>query len=120
MSYQLCLFVVFIFEYHQRLYSQGWLAGNDQCLSTLFVQVGVMSPLNGVEQICRYPGDTVNAPKSCLKYLKLLNYAIYDKMTCMLQLHLLAVTIIWNRLFKIRSRNAFLAVFFITSLHPAP
>ncbi len=28
-------------------------------LSSLFVQAGVMPPVNGIEQICRCPGDTV-------------------------------------------------------------
>ncbi len=28
-------------------------------LSTLFVQAGVTPPVNGIEQICRCPGDTV-------------------------------------------------------------
>ncbi len=35
-----------------------------EVLSTLFVQVGgVMLPVNGIEQICRCPGDTVKCPQ---------------------------------------------------------
>ncbi len=62
-------------------------------LSTLFVNVGVTPPVNNTEQICRYPGQKSNAPNLCHKLPRLLNYAIYDKMTCMLHRHLLAVTI---------------------------
>ncbi len=65
-----------------------------EVLSTLFVQAGVTPPVNGIQQICRCPGEQSNAPNLCLKSQRLLNYAIYDKMTCMLHLHLLAVTII--------------------------
>ncbi len=65
-------------------------------LSTLFVQAGVSPPVNCIEPvngICSYPGEKSNAPNLCHKLQKLLNYAIYDKMTCMLHHHLLAVTI---------------------------
>ncbi len=65
-------------------------------LSTLFVQAGVMPPVNDIEQICRCPDEKSNAPNLCLKPPRLLNDAIYDKMTCMLHHHLLAVTIIWK------------------------
>ncbi len=70
-------------------------------LSTLFVQASVTLPANDIEQICRCPGEKLNAPNLCLKLPSLLNYVIYDKMTCMLHRHLLAVTIIWKRIFKI-------------------
>ncbi len=40
-------------------------------LSTLFVQAGATRPVNGIEQICRCPGDTV-------KCLQILNDAVYD------------------------------------------
>ncbi len=89
-------------------------------LSTLFVQAGVMPPVNGIEQICSCPGEKSNAPNLCLKPPRLLNDAIYDKMTCMLHRHLLAVTINWKWIFKIRIRNMFFAAFLITSQHPAP
>ncbi len=77
-------------------------------LSTLFLQAGVMPPVNDIAQICRYLGEQSNLPNLYLKSQRLLNYAIYDKMTCMLHLHVLAVTIIWKQIFKIQSRNAFL------------
>ncbi len=77
-----------------RVYSQGGLAGGMiMFLSTLFVQAGVSPPVNGIEQICRCPGEKSNDPNLCHKLPRLLNYAIYDKMTCMLHRHLLAVTI---------------------------
>ncbi len=53
------------------------------------------------KQICRCTGEKSNAPNLCLKPPRLLNGAIYDKMTCMLHRHLLAVTIIWKQIFKI-------------------
>ncbi len=62
-------------------------------LSTLFVHAGVTPPVNGIEQICRCPDDKSNAPNLCHKLQRLLNYAIYNKMTCMLHHHMLAVTI---------------------------
>ncbi len=62
-------------------------------LSTLFVQAGVSLPVNGIEQICRCPGEKSNVPNLCHKLQRLLNYAIYDKMTYMLHRHLLAVKI---------------------------
>ncbi len=62
-------------------------------LSTLFVQAWVSPPVNGIEQICSCPGEKLNAPNLCHKLQRLLNYAIYDKITCMLHRHLLAVTI---------------------------
>ncbi len=70
-------------------------------LSTLFVQAGVMPPVNGIEQICSCPGEKSNAPNLGLKPTRLLNDAIYDKMICMLHRHLLAVTINWKQIFKI-------------------
>ncbi len=79
-------------------------------LSALFVQAGV-SPVNGIEQICRCLGEKWNAPNLCLKPPRLLNDAIYDNMTCMLHRHLLAVTIIWKRIFKIRIQIFFCCVF---------
>ncbi len=36
-------------------------------LSTLFVQAGVMPTVNNIEQICRCPGEQLNAPNLCLK-----------------------------------------------------
>ncbi len=71
---------------------EGW-PGMIMVLSTLFVQAGVTPPVNDIEQICRCLGDKSNAPNLCHKLQRLLNYAIYDKMTCMLHRHLLAVTI---------------------------
>ncbi len=62
-------------------------------LSILFVQTGVLLPVNGIEQICRCPGEKSNAANLCHKFQRLINYAIYDKMTYMLHRHLLAVTI---------------------------
>ncbi len=62
-------------------------------LRTLFVHTGVTPPVNDIEQICRCLGEKLNAPSLCHKLPRLLNYAIYDKMTCMLHHHLLAVTI---------------------------
>ncbi len=62
-------------------------------LSTLFVQAEVLPPVNGIEQICRCLGEKLNAPNLCYNLQRLLNYAIYDKMTCMLHRYLLAVTI---------------------------
>ncbi len=55
--------VIYFFEYNLRLYSLGGLAGNDQGLSTLFVQAGVTPPVNSIKQICRCPGDTVKYPQ---------------------------------------------------------
>ncbi len=68
-------------------------------LSTLFVQARVTPPVNDIEQICRCPGEKSNAPNLCLKLARLLNYAIYDKMTRMLHSHPLAVTITWKQIF---------------------
>ncbi len=62
---------------------EGW-PGMIVVWSTLFVHTGVMPPVNDIEQICRCPGH---------KLPRLLNYAIYDKKTCMLHRHLLSVTI---------------------------
>ncbi len=62
-------------------------------LSSLFVQARVTPPINGIEKICRCSGEKSNAPNLCHKLQRLLNYAIYDKMTCILQHHLLAVKI---------------------------
>ncbi len=53
----------YIFEYNQRLYSQGWLAGNDRGFKHSFVQAGVTPPVNSIEHICRCPGDTVEVPQ---------------------------------------------------------
>ncbi len=58
-------------------------------LTTLFVQAGVMPPLNSIEKICRCRREKSNAPNLCLKPPRLLNDAIYNKMTCMLHHHLL-------------------------------
>ncbi len=80
-------------------------------LSTLFVQVGGMPPVNSIEQICRCPGDTVKCSKSCLKHERLLNYAVYDKMTCMLHQHLLANTIIRTTILKFKVEMRFLLRF---------
>ncbi len=57
------------------------------------VHAGVKPPVNDIEQICRCPGEKSNAPNLCHKLPRFLNYAIYDKMTCILHRHLLAVTI---------------------------
>ncbi len=62
-------------------------------LSTLFVQAGATPQVNDNEQICRCLGEKSNTPNLCHKLQRLLNYAIYDKMICMLHRHLLAVTI---------------------------
>ncbi len=62
-------------------------------LSTLFVHAGATLPVNDMEQICRCPGEKSNVPNLYHKPPRLLNYAIYDKMTYMLHRHLLAVTI---------------------------
>ncbi len=51
-------------------------------LSTLFVHAGVTPPVKDIEQICRCPGEKSNAANLCHKLPRLLNYAIYDKMTC--------------------------------------
>ncbi len=80
-------------------------------LSTLFMQARVKPTVNNIEQICRCLCEQSNALNLCLKSERLLNYVIYDKMTCMLHLHLLAVII---------SRNVFFATFLIMSQHPAP
>ncbi len=55
--------LLFFIEYNQRLYSLGGLAGNDHGFEHSICLAGVMPPVNGIEQICRYPGDTVK----CLK-----------------------------------------------------
>ncbi len=99
------------FEYNQRLYSQGGLARNDRGFEHSICACRGHSPVNHIEQICRCPGERSNAPNLCHKLPKLLNYAIYDKMTCMLHHHLLAVTITQKRIFKIRIRNTFFAAF---------
>ncbi len=62
-------------------------------LSTLFVHAKVTPPVNNIEQICSCPGEKSNAPNLGNKLPRLLNYAIYDKMTCMLHHHHFAVTI---------------------------
>ncbi len=64
-------------------------------LNTLFVHAGVTQPVNDIEQICRCLGEKSNDPPPpiCVISSQGLNYAIYDKMTCMLHRHLLAVTI---------------------------
>ncbi len=89
-------------------------------LSSLFVHAGFTPPVNDIEQICRCPGEKSNVPNLCHKLPRLLNYAIYNKMTCMLHPHLLAVTITFKQIFKIWMRNTFFAAFFTTSQHPAP
>ncbi len=72
----------------------------------------VLSQVNGIEQICRCLGEKSNAPNLCHKPPRLLNYAIYDKMTCMLHRYLLAVTIAYKRIFKIQIRNMFFCFVF--------
>ncbi len=62
-------------------------------LSNLFVHAGVTPPVNDIEQICRCPDKKSNAPNLCHQLPRLLYYAIYDKMTCMLNCNLLAITI---------------------------
>ncbi len=84
------------------------------------MQARVTPSVNGIEQICSCPGEKSNGPNLCLKPARHLNDAIYDKMTCMLHRHLLAITINWKRIFKIQIRNTFFAEFLITSQHPAP
>ncbi len=69
-------------------------------LSSLFVQAGVTQQINGIEPICRCPGDTVNASKLYLKHIRLLNYAVYDKMACFIHCHLLANTITRTKFLK--------------------
>ncbi len=91
-----------------------------EVLSTLFVQARVKPPVNDIEQICRCLREQSNALNLCLNPPRLLNDAIYDKMSYMLHRHLLAITIIWKQIFKIRIRNTFFAAFLITSQHPAP
>ncbi len=104
--------------------SEG-LPGMINILSTLFVQAGVTPAVNGIKHIYRSSICNVRviqskSPNSCLKSQRLLNDADYDKMTCMLPLHLLAVTIFWERNFKIQSIKAFFAAFLITLQHLAP
>ncbi len=94
-----------------QLYSLGGLAGNDHGLSTLFVQVRVTPPVNGIEQICNVRVIQWNASKSCLKHKRLLNYAVYDKMTCMLHHHMLANTIIRTKFLKFEVEMRFLLRF---------
>ncbi len=79
----------------------GGFPGNDRGFEHSFCASRGHVASKGIEQICSCPGETLNAPNLCLKPPRLLNDAIYDKMTCMLYRHLFAVTIIWKKLFKI-------------------
>ncbi len=114
-----------VFEYNRRLNTIGDCIlkesqpGMIVFLSTLFVQAGVSPTVYSIEQICRCPGEKSNAPNLCHKLPKLLNYAIYDKMTCMLHHHLFAVTIPQKRIFEIRIRNTFFAAFLTRQQHPS-